>query len=55
MPVKSQYRLYYGDLRGLAEPIRMIFHYANEPFEDVRLAQDKFAEVKKSKNHYSFE
>ncbi|KAH7696596.1 Glutathione S-transferase 1, partial [Aphelenchoides avenae] len=48
MPIRTtKYRLYYGDLRGLGEPARMILHYVNEPFDDVRLSMEGFAETKK--------
>lgn len=55
MPIRTtKYRLYYGDLRGLGEPARMILHYVNEPFDDVRLSMEGFAETKKSRLRRKF-
>lgn len=40
------YRLVYNKLRWLAEPIRLMFVYAGEEFEDVRLDWDEFHKAK---------
>jgi glutathione S-transferase len=44
MPVT--YKLYYFDLPGKGEAIRLALTYANIPFEDVRLDSDSFAKLK---------
>ncbi|XP_037052163.1 glutathione S-transferase-like isoform X2 [Bradysia coprophila] len=36
------YKLTYFDTEGIAEPIRLLFAYAEQPFEDVRLPKDDF-------------
>jgi hypothetical protein len=46
--MSSNYRLHYFDIRNLAEPSRMILHYAQVPFEDVRVAQEDWPAVKES-------
>lgn len=40
------YKLTYFDLRALAEPIRLLFAYGGINYEDVRIADDKWPEVK---------
>lgn len=48
-PRKATYRLRYFDIRGLGEPIRMIFRYAGVPFEDVRIRQDQWPDLQAGK------
>lgn len=43
-----QYKLTYFDLRGLGEVVRLIFHYADVKFDDVRITQEKWPELKPS-------
>ncbi|KAI6182142.1 Glutathione S-transferase domain containing protein [Aphelenchoides bicaudatus] len=40
------YRLFYFDIRNLAEPSRMILHYAKVPFEDVRISFEEWPALK---------
>uniref|UniRef100_A0A914NXE9 glutathione transferase n=1 Tax=Panagrolaimus davidi TaxID=227884 RepID=A0A914NXE9_9BILA len=42
-----QYKLHYFDIRGMAEPARLIFHFAGQEFEDRRY--DRQAEWPKVK------
>jgi len=42
------YKLTYFDLRGIAEPIRLIFRYANVPYEDIRVVPETWKDVKQS-------
>ena len=45
----SKFRLVYFDMDGgRAEPIRIAFHAAGVPFEDVRLSFPEFGEMRKS-------
>ncbi|KAI1708450.1 putative glutathione S-transferase 5 [Ditylenchus destructor] len=41
-----QYKLHYFDVRGMGEPIRLIFAFANEPFEDIRFTMDNWPNLK---------
>ena len=42
----SNFKLYYFDLPGKGEPIRLACHFANIPLEDIRLSFDQFTEMK---------
>ena len=44
----AEYKLYYWDVRGLGEPIRMLFKLADQPFEDIRISGENWVEVKQS-------
>ncbi|CAK5034112.1 unnamed protein product [Meloidogyne enterolobii] len=37
-----QYKLYYFDVKGLGEAIRICFHYAGEKFDDIRFTHEKW-------------
>lgn len=45
----STYKLTYFDIRGKAEPARLVFAQVGVPYEDIRIRQDKWAEMKPSK------
>lgn len=43
------YKLTYFNMKALAEPIRLIFAYAEVPYEDNRIERDQWPEHKASK------
>ena len=45
----KQFVLTYFDGRGRAEPIRMLFKYANIEFEDKRIQMEKWGDLKAGK------
>ncbi|KAI6219712.1 hypothetical protein M3Y95_01095900 [Aphelenchoides besseyi] len=47
-PRRYHYVLQYFDVRGLGEPIRMIFQYEGIPFNDVRMSMEDWADYKES-------
>jgi len=40
------YKLTYFDVRGLAEPIRMLFAYVKVPYEDNRFQREQWPAIK---------
>ena len=44
----STYKLTYFDIRGKAEPARLVFAQVGVPYEDIRIRQDKWTEMKPS-------
>jgi len=42
----AEYKLYYFDIRGLGEIIRLLFAAADKKYEDVRFSRDKWPEYK---------
>ncbi|XP_056648345.1 glutathione S-transferase-like [Diorhabda sublineata] len=51
--MNSSYKVYYFDVPGKAEPIRMLLSYGGYPFEDVRF--EKLVEWPKHKKNMPFE
>ncbi|KAL3083866.1 hypothetical protein niasHT_036279 [Heterodera trifolii] len=48
-----QYKLYYFDVRGVVEPIRLLLHYVGQPFEDIRFKDmDEWEKTYKPKFFY---
>lgn len=43
------YKLISVQQRGLGEPARLMFHFAKQPFEDLRLTTDQVKAMKPSK------
>ncbi|CAD5228033.1 unnamed protein product [Bursaphelenchus xylophilus] len=49
-----EYKLYYFDARGRAEPARLILNYAKIPFEDVRVSKEEWEKVKGDKTRFPY-
>lgn len=46
---KPKYKLTYFNFRWLAEPIRYLFNYVDEDFEDKRVEMDEWEKIKTGK------
>lgn len=44
-----EYKLTYFNIKGLAEPIRFLFHYGGIEFEDIRFEAEQWPKIKASK------
>ena len=47
------YKLYYFDIQGLAEPIRLLFSYGDIEFEDHRITDEEWPSHKSCKLFFS--
>jgi prostaglandin-H2 D-isomerase / glutathione transferase len=43
-----EYKLYYFDVKGLGEAIRLVLHYVGQPFQDIRISSEQWEEMKAS-------
>lgn len=48
------YKIIYFPVRGRAEHLRLMFVYANVPFEDCRIAKEDWEKIKPSKGSSRF-
>lgn len=48
-PNSHQYKLYYLNMKGLAEPIRMLFKAAGQDFEDIRVTPNQWNQMNSRK------
>lgn len=46
---KHKYKLIYFDIRGRAEPVRMMMALAGQEYEEENISFDDWPEVKQSK------
>ena len=46
-----EYKLYYFDGKARAEATRMLFNLADQPFQDIRVTNEEWMEMKPSKVH----
>lgn len=44
----TSYKLYYFDIKGMGEPIRLTLAQAGVPFEDVRILPEQWPDIKPS-------
>lgn len=42
------YKLHYFNVRGRAEPTRLMFAYANVPYEDIRIKSEEWPAMRPS-------
>jgi hypothetical protein len=49
-----QYKFHYFDARGLGEAVRLLFIYAQQPFEDVRIKWEQWSQEQKSKRNKNY-
>lgn len=45
------FKLIYFDVKGLSEPIRYLFAYGGQKYEDVRVKDEDWTTLKPSKHH----
>ncbi|KAI1699837.1 glutathione S-transferase [Ditylenchus destructor] len=48
----NKYKLYYFDIRGRGELLRLLLYYLEEPFEDFRVSKQDWTAVYKKKMPY---
>lgn len=48
------FKLYYFNIRALAEPIRYLFAYGGIAYEDVRVEREDWPKVKPSELQFQF-
>lgn len=48
------FKLYYFNIRALAEPIRYLFAYGKVAYEDVRVEREDWAKLKLSEFKFQF-
>lgn len=44
-----KFKLFYFDIKALAEPIRLLFAYGGQEYEDVRVTSEEWPALKSSK------